>query len=285
MPADSKSLPLRFDAAREPVILAVLFITAVVCFAGVSVLASMYNMHQQSLGTYWFTRGVADLKARNFAVAATDFRAALLYSRDNYSYQLNLAEALVGLGKTNEASAYFNNLWERQPENGLVNLELARIAARKKEKDQALRYYHNAIYAVWPDDQQDKRREVRLELINYLLEIGARPQAQSELIALAANEDGNAAQQAHIGDLFVDAQDYQDALAAYRESLRARPDNPSALAGAGRVAFHLARYPLAQQYLRSAVTADPNDKQSAALLSTTQLVLQMDPFRRKISRG
>ena len=64
----------------------------------------------------------------------SELRTALLYSRDNYSYQLNLAEALLGEGRRDEASAYLVNLWEREPENGQVNLELAYIAAQKRRE-------------------------------------------------------------------------------------------------------------------------------------------------------
>ena len=35
--------------------------------------------------------------------------------------------------KTGEASAYLLNLWDREPEDGLVNLELARIAAQQRQ--------------------------------------------------------------------------------------------------------------------------------------------------------
>ena len=84
-------------------------------------------------------------------------------------------------------TSYLINLWEREPENGHVNLELARIAAQKGETEQALRYYNNAIYATWPGDQEVERRDTRLELIEFLLSINAKAQAQSELIALAAN--------------------------------------------------------------------------------------------------
>jgi predicted Zn-dependent protease len=88
------------------------------------------------LGTRWFTRGVTDLNARRYDKAVADFRSALLYARDNYNYQLNLAEALIGLGRTAEAYSYLVNLWEREPENGLVNLALARIAAQRGQTEQ-----------------------------------------------------------------------------------------------------------------------------------------------------
>jgi len=274
---------LRLYFTRESVILALLSVLAVTFFLAVTALSHVYQAQQESLGNRWFSRGAADLKARQFESAVAEFRTALLYSRDNYSYQLNLAEALIGRKRTSEAYAYLINLWEREPENGLVNLELARIAAQKGQTEQALRYYHNAIYAPWPDDQQVERRDTSLELVEFLLSINAKAQAQSELIALAANLADDPSQQARVGDLFVQAQDYEHALAEYRLSLRSERHNRAALAGAGRAAFELGRYPLAQRYLEGAVAANPSDSQSAARLKTTDLVLEMDPFRRQLS--
>jgi tetratricopeptide (TPR) repeat protein len=268
---------------REPVILALLSALAVIFFVAVTALSHIYQAQQESLGNRWFLRGAADLKQGHFESAVTEFRAALLYSRDSYTYQLNLAEGLVGLKRTAEAYAYFINLWEREPENGLVNLELARIAAQKGETEQALRYYHNAIYATWPGDQQLQRRDTRVELIQYLLNINAKAQAQAELIALAANLEDDPSQQMRVGDLFLQAQDYEHGLAEYRLSLRAEPHDPTALAAAGLSAFQLGRYSLAERYLQGAVSANPNDAQSAARLRTATLVMQLDPFQRQIS--
>jgi tetratricopeptide (TPR) repeat protein len=268
---------------REPVILALLSALAVAFFLAVTALSRIYEAQQESLGNRWFMRGAAELKLRHFESAATEFRAALLYSRDSYTYQLNLAEALVGLKRTAEAYAYFINLWEREPENGLVNLELARIAAQKGETEQTLRYYHNAIYAIWPGDQQVQRRDTRVELIQYLLNINAKAQAQAELIALAANLEDDPSQQTRVGDLFLQAQDYEHALAEYRLSLKARPHDAATLASAGSSAFQLGQYSLAERYLQAAESANPNDAQSAARLRTAALVMQMDPFQREIS--
>ena len=273
----------RFYLRQRPVMLGVFTVLAVVLFLVTSGLARLYRAQREALGTRWFTRGVTELNAKKYDAAVSDFRAALLYSRDNYTYQLNLAEGLLGLGRTGQAYAYLLNLWDRQPEDGLVNLELARIARSRAQVQQAIRYYHDAIYAAWASDEEWKRRDARLELIQLLLATKAQEQAQAELIALAANAGDDPEQQEQLGTLFLRAQDYEHGLNAFRIALKSERRNPAALAGAGQAAFELGRYPLAQHYLQGAVAANLNDKQSLQLLMTTEMVLQMDPFRRQIS--
>ncbi len=273
---------LRLYVKQQPVMLALLALVGVIFFLGVAGLSRGYHAQREALGDRWFSRGVADLNAQRYDGAVADFRSALLYSRDNYDYQLNLAEALIGRGRTAEAYSYLVNLWERQPENGLVNLELARIAAQRGQRDQAQRYYHNAIYAVWPGDQEAQRRETRFELIEYLLRINAQAPAQAELMALQENLGEDPAQQKRAGALFLRAQDYEHALAAYRISLRTNRHDEAALAGAGWAAFQLGRYAVAEHYLQTAMALNPNDTDSEERLKTTQLVLRMDPFRRQI---
>jgi len=281
--AAAKRMDLWLYIQQQPVMLALLAMLGVIFFLAVAGLSRAYHSQRDSLGNRWFSRGVADLSARHFDSAVTEFRAALLYSRDNYDYQLNLAEALIGLKRTGEAYSYLVNLWDRQPEDGVVNLELARIAAQRGQTEQAQRYYHNAIYATWPSDQEGRRRDTRLELIEYLLSIHAKAQAQSELIALEENLGDDPSQQQHVGDLFLRAQDYEHALASYRLSLKSDRHNEAAMAGAGLAAFQLGRYPLAERYLQAAVAGNSSDTQSADRLKTTELVLRMDPFRRQIS--
>ena len=119
--------------------------------------------------------------------------------------------------------------------------------------------------------------------MEFLLGINAKTQAQSELIALAANLADDPSEHTRVGDLFSQARDYEHALAEYSLSLKSEPQNPAALAGAGRAAFELGRYSQAERYLQAAVTANPSDAQLADQLKDTALVLRMDPFRRQIS--
>jgi tetratricopeptide (TPR) repeat protein len=268
---------------REPVTLALLTLLALVFFSAVSGLSRIYQIQQETLAERWASQGAADLNAQQFKPAVTDFRTALLYARDNNAYQLSLAQSLMGLNRTTEAQAYLINLWEREPDNGLVSLELARIAVGKGDTEQALRFYHNAVYATWTGgDQEQERRSARLEMISYLLQIGAKTQAEAELIDLGASLGEDAGQQALLGGLFLRVGDSQRALAAFRESLKLDPKDQAAMAGAGAAAFKLALYSQAERYLRAAVATAPQDEKSADLLNTTESVLRWDPYREQI---
>lgn len=275
----------RFDLQpylrREPVILALLTGLAIVAFAFVAGISRLYQVQQDALAKRWSSRGIADLGAQRYEAAVTDFRTSLLYSRDNYDYQLNLALALVGERRYDEAYAYLVNLWDSQPENGLVNLELARIAAARGQTNTAIRYYHDAIYAAWPVDQEAQRNSTRIELIKLLLKIGAQPQAESELIALAANLGNNPDDHAQAGQLFLQAQDYQRALDQFQLTLKINRHDLAAMTGAGNAAFKLGQYAQAQRYLRDAVEA--GDKANETQLRVAELVEELNPFRRQIS--
>jgi tetratricopeptide (TPR) repeat protein len=275
----TRSLYLR----REPVTLALLTGLAIAAFLAVTGLSRIHTAQQESLAERWSGRGSADLAAHRYRPAVAEFRAALRYSRDSYDYQLSLAQALLGLNRIDEADAYLVNLWDREPENGLVNLELARIAAQKGQTQHALRFYHNAIYATWPGDQEISSRNARLELINYLLRIQANAQAQAELIALAANLGDDPAMHEYVGELFLRVQDNQHAFSSFLLALKKNPSNEAALAGAGVAAFHLGLYPTALIYLQSALQLAPGDSQSAELMRKTEFALEFDPFREQLS--
>jgi tetratricopeptide (TPR) repeat protein len=122
-----------------------------------------------------------------------------------------------------------------------------------------------------------------LELIELLLGTGAKAQAQGELIALAETVGPDPVQQEHIGELFLRAGDYEHALEAFNTVVTADRHNTAALASAGYAAFELGWYLTAQHYLEAAVAANANDIASQERLKTTQLVIQMDPFRRQIT--
>ncbi len=130
--------------------------------------------------------------------------------RTSISYQLNLAEALIGQGHMGQAYAYLINLWEREPENGTVRSRTGenRGAARRDRRLGPL-LSQRGVCGMARRSRKGCAAMRGLELIELLLRIHATAQAQAELIASAENAGPEPAAQQRIGDLFLRAEDYE----------------------------------------------------------------------------
>jgi len=264
-------------------VLLMLAVAAVVTFAAVSHLVARFNANQQSRGRRLYAQGLADMSAHNPAAAVEVLRAALTCDPGNPDYQLNLGRALRDSGRLDEAESYLLSLWQRTPEDGTVNLALARLTARRGSVDDATRYYHTAMYGVWTSGADAGRRKARIELIEFLLKENARSQAEAELASLAAFSPQDAPLELQTAQLLAEAGDYPVALSEYEKVLQLDHANSAALAGAGEAAYHAGRYRTAQRFLQDAVSANSQDSSSRTLLSSASLILQTDPFIRRIS--
>ncbi len=264
------------------VVLLLLTLGAILGFAAVSHLVTRYNANQQARGRHLYAQGLADLNSGKPTKALEELRAALICDRNNPQYQLSLGRALRDTGRLDEAQTYLDSLWQQSPEDGTINLALARLAARQGSINDATRYYHNAMYGVWSSDADVNRRKAQLELVEFLLEKGAFAQARSELLDLASTLPPDPALQLRTAELMVQAQDYSDALTQYEKVLHLERGNAAALAGAGEAAYRAGRYQTAQRYLQSAVNTNPEDTNLHDLLASTNLILSIDPFERRI---
>jgi tetratricopeptide (TPR) repeat protein len=264
-------------------VIASLTVLAVLAFLGVGRLVNRFQEQQKALARHLYQQGLEEQQAGKPELALVHFRDALTYDRDNFQYQLSLARALRDSGRTSEAETYLISLWQRSPQSGAVNLALGRLAARQQLLDKTTQYYHNAIYGVWTSNPDENRLNAWFELIDFLVRRNARPQAQSELITLAAELPHRAQLQLRVADLFAQIQDNEHALDEYRRVLQVERADPYALAGAGQAAFNLARYRTAARYLDAASKANPQSVQLAQMLAICNLVLQDDPFARGIS--
>lgn len=274
---------LKLLTRRPPVIIASLVAVTVLAFLGMDRLVTRFHEQQKALARHLYERGLEAQSAGQPERAVGDFRAALSYARDNSDYQLSLARALRDTGRTAESETYLITLWERTPQEGAVNLALGRLFAREKLFDKAIQYYHNAMYGLWPQDPETRRRNTQFELIDYLLQHQAYPQAQAELITMASALPGDSVLQVRVAKLFSEAQDYDRALAQFQVVLRTDPDNQAALYGAGQAAFRLGRYRTAEGYLQSASRVDSQNTDVSQLLRTATLILQADPYAPRIS--
>jgi tetratricopeptide (TPR) repeat protein len=270
-------------ARRPSVIIAGLIVIAILGFIFVNHLVTRFGEQQKALARRLFKQGQADIRANNPERAVDNFRAALGYDHGNDEYQLSLARALRDTGRTNESRTYLLSLWERKPEDSTINLALARLAARENSVEEALRYYHNASYGVWPADGDTRRRDAQFELIDFLLRSKALPQAQAKLIAMTSALPTSADYHLRLATLFARAQDNEHALAQFQHVLRLNHENAAAQAGAGEAAFQLGHYRTAQAYLADAARASSTDAATRLRLQQTELILQSDPYVRRIS--
>ena len=268
---------------RELLVTLVLSCIAVAAFAGVLGLVTRFRAWQTHLASRLFGQGQQALQAHVPLKAIDDFRSALSFDPDNDAYQFNLARALEANSRIDEAHSYLVDLWDRKPQDGAVNLELGRLAAQNHSTDRALRYYHNAIYGLWDSDPEANRHQARVELIEYLLRQNGRTQAESEIIAMQAGLSADPQLHAQVAELFTRVPDYERALDQYRRALQLDPKNAGALAGAGETAFQLGRFRTATRYLRAAAAQNSLDAGSRQLLQTASLVLDNNPFQRKLS--
>jgi tetratricopeptide (TPR) repeat protein len=276
-------LPLKSLTHRPPVIIFGLLVVAVLAFAGVGRLVHRFREQEEALARHLYQRGVKAQSEGHAEEALGAFRAALSYSRDNFQYQLSLARALRDTGRTAESETYLIRLWERTPQEGAVNLALGRLFVRQRVFDKAVQYYHYAIYGVWPSEAQSKRRDAQFELIEFLLQQNAYPQAQAELITMSSGLPSDPGLRLRVADLFMRAKDSDRALAQYQQILLSDIHNQGALLGAGQASFQLGRFRTSQGYLQAAVRADPENVVVHRLLTTAAQVLDSDPFAPRIS--
>lgn len=269
---------------RTETILVLGLIVLAVLFVVTGFAAQKYHAKERALGEEWCALGLADLNANQAEKAIVEFRTALLYDRDNAACELNLAKGLLAANHVEEARAHLTRLWEHQPEDGEVNLELGRLAARNHDVGQALRYFHNSIYGNWQqEDALDQRRKARLELYQFLLSQGASNQAQAELMALAAELPPDPQLHVQVGRMFLQAGEYDPALKQFRQALQLDRTNPDALSGAGEIEFQTGNYREAQSFLERAARRNPHNTEVARTLATTEMVLSIDPFEPGLS--
>jgi predicted Zn-dependent protease len=137
---------------RDALAILSLTLVTVALFAVTLLLFRSFTAHRVELAQRWSTRGRQALQAGRPAEAIVALRTALSYAPGTRAYELLLAEALGEAGRTEESYQYFMGLWESEPGNGRINLELARLAAKRNERQAAVNFYRAAIYGTWEGD-------------------------------------------------------------------------------------------------------------------------------------
>ena len=284
MPTETDDLALikRRLILRDSLAFLGLALVTIVLFVITLFLFRSFTQHRAALAKRWSDRGISSLNAGKPGEAISALRSALVYSPGNQSYELLLAQALGDAGHIDEAYNYFIGFSETQPGNGLINLQLARLSAKKKDKQNAIRYYHASVYGTWEGDGVIRRRDVRLELARYLLAQNDHTNARIELIAIGGNSPDDHDLNMTLGDLLQRAGDPQTALTYYQRALAAKPDDSNALEQVVRLQYQTGHFTethtLLNRVLSTPASHIPaNYAELRTILDDTERILSLSP--------
>ncbi|HZY63091.1 MAG TPA: tetratricopeptide repeat protein [Edaphobacter sp.] len=278
------SLAKRRLVIHDSLTFLVLILITIVLFFITLFLFRSFTSHRAELATRWSERGRKALLSGKPQEAIVALRTGLSYAPDTRAYQLLLAQALEAAGHTDEATNYFMSLWVTQPGDGFINLELARLAAKKNDPKNAIKYYRASIYGTWEGDGVVRRRDVRLELARYLIDQHNLNAARIELLIAAGNSPSDPALNRTLAGLLFQTGDMTNALSFYQKSLRESPRNQQALEGAARAAYMLGRFDTAHSLLERALEAKTSPRENKTpssdletMLNNSKRVLELQP--------
>ena len=290
METDDLSIARRKLMVHDALIIAGLSLATVLLFVVTLILFRSFESHRSALAIRWSGRGRTALAEGRPIQAIGALRSALLYAPGDRSYELLLAEALEKAGDTEESYNYFLGLWAAQPGDGSINLWLARLEAKKGDRQAAIKNYRASIYGTWNGDGAARRRDVRLELARYLLDQHDSNGARTELLVAGGNDPNDHALEMKLAGMLAEADDPTDALAYYRKVLAADPKNAAALAAAGRLEYADGKFATAHRLLERAdreFDAAKDEKEPSdlpALMASAERVLELAPFHKLPAR-
>jgi len=269
---------------RQIFLLIALAVIAIGVFAFTRRVAAKEQQMDARTAAIWYKEGERQLGSGQIEKAIESFRKATTDALGDRTYALALANALAAGDHDAEAEQSLLRLRESDPEDAGINLQLARMAAKRGDVPDAVRYYQNALYGRWAGSQVDEReRQLRIELIRFLLGHQQRTMALSELLILEIELPPSAAAHVEAARFFLEAGDTQHALKNYAEAVELDKNNVDALTEAGEAAFRLRDYPKADQYLKAALELNPAPQKTRQLLSVTEMVLSDDPLDRHLT--
>jgi Flp pilus assembly protein TadD len=239
--------------------------------------ASFYGRERQSFGEMHDRRG-EELRAQGKpGEAAEEFRKALLFSPDKTEYRVSLGAALIAAGRLDEAQAHLEQLLQDDPTNGRLNVMLAEVAARRHHTQQAIDFYHRAVYEYWPEKQASDRRKARWELVGLLGQAGRRNEAVGELMQLYANAPADPKIRSKVGFLLLQYGATSESARVFRDLVRDTPQDAQAHTGLGDAYFAMGDFVSARHEYQRVVRLAPKDPQIADKITLTTAVIDLDP--------
>jgi tetratricopeptide (TPR) repeat protein len=269
---------------NEIFLLVVLSVVAFGVFVFTRRMAAREQQMAARVAAVWYERGEQLITSGKVEQAIQAFRRATADAPDNQKYLLALANALAAGNHDAEAQQLLLRVREPDPENAEINTYLARLAASQGKVDEAIHYYRNALYGRWEGPNAlERSRQLRTELIGFLLQHQQRELASSELLILEARLPDDVPSHMKLAKLFLEAGDLRHAFNNYSAAAKLDSHNVDALRGAGETAFQLGDYAEAVRYLKSALDLDSSSEKTRDLLAVAEMVTSEDPLAPHLS--
>ncbi|HEY4359788.1 MAG TPA: tetratricopeptide repeat protein [Bryobacteraceae bacterium] len=217
------------------------------------------------------------------AEAVERFRSALSVERDSQDYQLALGRALLAAGRSADAEVALNELLQQNPIGAATNLAMARVLAKEDKIEDAVFYYHRAIYGQWKEDAHANQLTARFELTDLLSRQNSKEALLAELLPLQNDAPPDIPTRKKLGHLFIDAGSPARAAATFRDILRTAPEDPEVHRGLGDAEFASGNYRTAQMEFLTALHLNTADREAQARLDLCDQVLELDPTQRGLS--
>jgi tetratricopeptide (TPR) repeat protein len=224
------------------------------------------------------------LLAAGKAAAAVDLlRQAHSTERENPDYELALISAMTSAGNTADAEPLMNEMLQRAPNDGRVNLIAARLRTREGNATEAEAFYHRAIYGEWPGDAARHRVETRMELVDELVKRGRKQELLAELISLEAEPAAGMEIRKRLAELFLDAGSPARAADIYRAITAKDPADIAAAEGLGEAELEQGQYNAARAAFLQGFFQHPNNASVLSHLETLNTVVALDPTLRQLT--
>ena len=246
-------------------------------------LARMERTESQLQAVRLFEEGTRLSSLGQYREAADRLRAALANARDNREYQLALAQTLLEAGAMPEAERNLLALLQNAANNGPANLAMARLLTREGKANDAVSYYHRAIYGQWKGDTSKSLVQARFELTDLLATQNAQKELLAELLVLQDEVSKDPLTAKRIARLYLVAGSPVRAAPLFREILRANPEDGDARAGLGEADFAAGNYRSAQAHFLAALHASSDSTAIKQRLELCTEVLALDPQQRGLS--
>lgn len=269
---------------RDVLLISVLVLAVAGLYAITKTVAARERDLDKHLAALWFKKGEQHLAAHDVETAIDSFRNASSGDPGSRQYGLALAASLAQANHRTEAEQALMRLRNSNPDDSAVNLQLARLSAQSNDVRSALRYYHDAIYGVVAGPHTDEqRRNMRTELIHFLLKEQDRNDALSELIVIDADLPDTPDAHVRTAELFMETGDARRALRDYKDAIHLDRHNPVALTGAAAASMQLGDYRQAREFLENPSSGARKSPELSKLLTVLRIVTSSDPLALHLS--